>query len=364
MNMKTCKFFLAAALAASLACACAEKTRVADPVTLKVAVVYEDMVLPSTGKPIHECMKTPGYSFDWNNPKDQMPMFVDAISKASDGFVNYEIVEVIDADTLFTYLNDEPEIRHLSVCELDSLLHMPTWGTAIERRVSYDYRGMIEHYGFDRKRDSGEINEVWVYSTPLSGAYESHMMGDGAFWVNSPGDSECSCHELLYVMFFSYERDLACALESYSHRVESSMMQVYGWWDYENRPTKDDLTTWDKFTGYKKIYDKYDTTACHVGNVHFPPNGTHDYDFRNETPVMSYADEWLEYPDIREENAREMNWTEWGGHEGWMRYWLNHIPHYKGINPADGHLNNWWYYAVDYKAAMALEEKLSKKLDR
>ena len=43
-----------------------------------------------------------------------------------------------------------------------------------------------------------------------------------------------------------------------------------------------------------------------------------------------------------------------------MKWWLGHMPHFKGISPYDGKLNNWWHYVVDYNAAVALEKKLTK----
>ncbi len=346
-------------LAALCSSCCSDRT--AEPIRIKVAVVYENPVVPGTdGKRVHEHFRTPGYSFSWNNPAEQLPKYMAAISEASHGVVEYEVVEEIYADSLFTYRVSDPEYKHISMDEFFGMLALPKWGVEVERDVRYDYAGMISYYGFDKKCDAGEIDEVWVYSTPLSGMYESHMMGEGAFWINSPGEPEAPCKELLSVMFFNYERDIACALESFSHRFESTMMKVYGWWDYDNRPTKEDLTTWDKYTGYAKIYSRYDGNACHIGNVHFPPNGTHDYDFVNEDYVMSYADEWLDYPDVPEKNARLINRSEWGNHEGYMKWWLGHMPHFKGMNPADGKLNNWWHYVVDYKAAVELENKLNK----
>jgi hypothetical protein len=45
-----------------------------------------------------------------------------------------------------------------------------------------------------------------------------------------------------------------------------------------------------------------------------------------------------------------------------MSWWYRHIPKYEGLNPRDGHLNNWWYYVVDYNAAIKLEYELKQQL--
>ena len=341
----------------------ADTNRTAETITVKVAVVYEDPIIPGTdGKRLHEVAKTPGYSFSWNNPKEQVHQYEAALEEASHGVVDYVIVAEYDAKQMFA-LNSNTN-NYLTVDTLVNHIFKNGPIPGIAEGVAYDYIGMIKHYGFDKMRDKDELHEVWVFNHPACGMYESRMIGDNAFWINSPGitkEQGAPCKELLSVMFCSYERNLACALESYSHRFESTMMKVYGWWDYENRATKADLTTWDKYTGYAKIYDKYEPGMSHVGNVHFPPNGTHDYDFTNDTKVMSYADEWLyDYPEIKEKNARLINHDEWGDHTGYMKWWLGHMPHFKGISPYDNKLNNWWHYVVNYNAAVALEKELNK----
>ena len=165
--MKTHRLFLISMIFLMASCS---SDRSAEPVKIKVAVVYEDPVLPSTGQRIHECCTTPGYGCRWNDPRVQTGMFASAINEASHGAVEYEIVEVIEADTLFTVLRDDPEKKHISIEQLDGLLHLDKWGVAIERNLYYDYASMVRHYGFDRKSDAGELDEVWIYSTPLSGA--------------------------------------------------------------------------------------------------------------------------------------------------------------------------------------------------
>ena len=45
-----------------------------------------------------------------------------------------------------------------------------------------------------------------------------------------------------------------------------------------------------------------------------------------------------------------------------MIYFFGHMPHFKGLNPVDGHLNNWWLYCYDYKNAMKLEAQLREEM--
>lgn len=329
----------------------------AKTITVKVAVVYENPVLLPQNKRFHELFITPGYSFKWNNPIELSRNYEKALEEASGYTVDYQIVKEIDADRLFTFLKNDPQKKLLSVEDVAEYLKEDNWNTFKTSGTSYDYNAMVQHYGFDKMRDNGEIHEVWVWTFPYGGMWESHMMGKDAFWINSPPNENPSCTELLSIMGLNYERDLACALESYGHRFESTMMQVYGWWDYDNKTDLSQLSTWEKYSAYGLRYEKFEKGKAQVGNVHFPPNGKQDYDFGNTTYVISYVDQWLNYPYLRETDARKINREEWGApegsyHLGWMKYYLSHIPRYKGINPNDGKLNNWWHYVVDYNSAI------------
>lgn len=329
----------------------------AETITVKVAVVYENPMIQPQNKRLHEVFITPGYTFSWNDPVILSQNYEKALEEVSGYTVDYQVVQEIDANEMFTYLKNDPQKRPLSIEEVVKYLGEEDWKTFKEGGTSYDYNAMVEHYGFDEMRDNGEIHEVWVWTFPYGGMWESHMMGEGAFWINSQPNENPSCKELLSIMGLNYERDLACALESYSHRFESTMMKVYGWWDYDNKPYANELTTWELFSAYGLRYDKYEKHMSQVGNVHFPPNGLKDYDFGNETYIMSYVDDWLNYPYIRRSEPKSVNRTEWGNPDGswqlgWMKYYLSHLPHYKGINPNDGKLNNWWHYVVDYNDAI------------
>lgn len=345
-------------------CAFAKKNRPADPITVKVVVVYEDPVLPMYGnKRMHECFRTPSVKTRvWNNPEDLSAAYEKTLEEVSGNVVNYEIVKEIHADRFFTYLKNDPLKRPLTGEEIATLLAEPDWKTLKEIGTSYDYNKMVEYYGFDKMRDNGEVHEVWVWTFPYGGMWESHMMGKNAFWINSEPNANPSCTELLSIMGLNYERDLACALESYGHRFESTMMQVYGWWNYDKKSSKEELTMWERYTGYVKNYNKFDPGKANIGNIHFPPNGEFDYNWKNTKKVWTYADEWFNYPNVKEKKARLIDCSEWNcEHIGYMKWWFTHIPHYAGVNPKDGKLNNWWHYVVNYNEAVQLEKSLKSK---
>ncbi|MBU1680267.1 MAG: T9SS type A sorting domain-containing protein, partial [Bacteroidetes bacterium] len=115
---------------------------------------------------------------------------------------------------------------------------------------------------------------------------------------------------------------------------------------------------WDLFTRIEKDVPG----GAHVGNIHFPPNGTSDYNYGNTTLVTSYAENWYRYPLLLDQSSKVnvQTWiyqpgeplAEGNDHLGFLRWWYGHIPRYEGVS--DGVLNNWWHYALDYEAAVAL----------
>lgn len=325
----------------------------ADPITVKVAVVIQDPQIPSMGnKRMHELFKTPGYTFQWHDPRELMKAYRDTLNAVSGGAIHYEIVKVYDDSLFFTRVKGEKELLGLS--RVVQLLQEPKWETFREKGTKFDYNAFIDHYGFCDMRDRGEINEVWLWSFPYGGTWESTFAGQGAFWLNSNPVQGTSCKDLLTIMGLNYEREMSLALESYGHRIESIMRKVYGRWDN----TAADRNNWEIFT---TINQKAPGKA-QVGNIHFPPNGVKDYDWINKTMVNTYADAWKYYPNISETKGRTVDCQEWKCmHLGYMTWWMQHIPHFKGLNKADGHLNNWWHYVVDYNQAMKLEKKLSHR---
>lgn len=329
------------------------------PMTIKVAVVYQDPVLPNTNR-MHE-------EFHWRDPRLLVPSLVRHFLGATDSVVNFQIVETIEASRLFTRMNG----AYLSVTQYVQLLKEPGWVTlkaaSDSGHLAFDYREFVKYYNFDVKRNGGQIDEVWVFAAPYLAMYESQLLGPNAFWWNSPPIKDgTALTKLLSVMGLNYERGVDQAFHSFGHRVESAMVQAYQ--EAQGKPwnpKSTDPTPWDLFTRIEK--DMPD--MAHVGNVHFPPNGTHDYDYGNPTLVNSFAENWYRYPYLFSQSSK-VNISTWYytpgeplaeglDHLGYLRWWYGHLPRYVGVT--GGVLNNWWYYATDYEAAVQLAKTLSSR---
>lgn len=329
-------------------------TGITDQVTVvKVAVVIQDPPITSMGnKRIHEVFKTPGYTFKWHDPYKLYESYRDTLNSVSHHTIRYEIVKVYDDSLFFTRLNNTGEM--LSLERVVELLGEPGWATLKGQGTKFDYNAFINHYGFCGMRDRGEVNEVWLWTFPYGGTWESTFAGENGFWLNSEPVQGTSCKDLLTVMGLNYEREMSLALESYGHRFESIMRKVYGRWDNSVA----DKNNWELYTSY----DKVTPGKANIGNIHFPPNGQSDYDWKNTMIVDTYADEWSKYPGLLQNNPRKVDCTEWQcSHLGYMCWWYRHLPHFKGLNKKDGHLNNWWRYVVDYNTAMRYEAELKRK---
>ena len=329
------------------------------PMTIKVSLLIEDPAIVSQAyKKIHEI-------FGWKNPVTLANRLVELFKEATDSVVNFQIVETINGSRLFTHYYD----AYLTPNQYYQLLSEPGWPslkTASDSgKLWFDYREAVKYYTYDTRRNSGEIDEVWVFAGPYLAMYESQLMGPTAFWWNSPPIKDgTALTKLLSVMGLNYERGVDQAYHSFGHRMESAMVEAYT--EVQGKPWNPKSTTptsWDLFTRIEKDMPG----QAHCGNVHFPPNGTSDYNYGNTTLVKSYAQNWFRYPTLFDQNAM-VNLSTWiysseqypsgdplaegQDHLGFMRWWYNHIPRYVGIT--DGILNNWWNYWLDYDAAMAL----------
>jgi hypothetical protein len=327
------------------------------PMRPKVALVLIDPPLQDYGG---EAMHV---KYNWRDPAVLSNDLVAHFKQATDSVIQFEIATTIIPNRLFTRVRGS----FPSVEQFEAWLDQPGWTTlkamSDSGKIAFDYQELVKYYHFDSLRNAGAIDEVWVYAAPYMGMYESQLMGPTAFWWNSPPiRTGTALKKLLSVMGLNYERGVDQAFHSFGHRMESAMVQAYE--VVQGRPWNDTSahpTPWDLFTRVEKDIPG----KSHVGNIHFPPNGTHDYDYGNSKWVTSYAENWFRYPYLMEQ-SRPVNVSTWiyspadplaegQDHLGYLTWWYNHIPRYTGVT--DGVLNNWWMYWMDLDSAMVLAKQ-------
>ncbi len=311
---------------------------------VKIALVIIDPPIAAEGGiRFHE-------RFGWDNPTQLAATLIDSLNAVSEGVVQYEIFETIDDQSFYTAL----EGTFVTIDSMYRLFLEPGWTTfhQLEQTGGYffDYNALLNNHYFCTLSDQKYIDEVWVYSMPFTGMYESRLTGDGAFWYNAPPLDSNSCVDQLPIMGFNYERGVAEAMHSFGHRVESAMAHTFGRWDY-NATDKND---WELFT----LYDLIAPGEAHVGNIHFPPNGGSDYDYNNPFGVLTYHENWSRYPFLfdEQEYVGSKQWDH--SHLGYMSWWFRHLPRFTCKN-RDGILNNWWSYIVDYNEGKRVAKETS-----
>lgn len=303
----------------------------------KVYVIVYDPIL-SNGQYLSDYL-------GWNDYSELTQGTTDFFRRVTDGRLNYTIVYttiVTDGWPVkidgFRYTEEE----YLAVINGQSSPHTPD---------TVDYNVIVNSPDFDicGKANRGEIDEVWIYNGPYFGFYESTLVGPGAYWYNSPPVPEpYDCNRLIPIMGPSPERDLDNAIHNFGHRTESTMKRVYGGW--ENNRT---AHNWERFALVKALSPDYFYSGC--GNIHYPPNGTSDYDYANLTPVLSNCDDFVNYPDLGDpaETAKPVDCSAWGCDQiGYLEYWFSHLPSNYGCGP-DEVSSDWWKYFVD--PALALD---------
>ncbi len=266
--------------------------------------------------------------FGWHQPARLAQGYIDDLRTCSGGYLNYQIVERIDADS---YPPKEDGFRY------DEETYLAAWRAKKRREPDrIDYPAQIAAFQLEHRHRMNEFDEVWFFSFPFAGDYESTMVGPGAFWCNSPPVTGTERFAARFIMMgFNYERGVDCMLENFGHRAESIMRKVY-------EPLSSEGDLWARFIQHEKTHPG----KAHCGNVHFAPNSEKDYDWGNRRPVNSYCDDWLTFPDLPGE-SRTMTCADWG--DGDMRqhhlWWLSHLPKVPG--ETNGIANNWWQYIVD-----------------
>lgn len=285
-------------------------------------IIHNPIVTSENGRKLHQVL-------NWNDPDALIQQYIFDVDAASFGYVNYEVVGRIEA-------SEFPVKEDGFVYDAESYLFRWRTRTGFHRPDRVDYWRLLDKFEVITRINQDQIDEVWLMGFPYAGYYESIMVGPGAFWCNAPPlMGKDRIQRRFIVMGFSFERGPGEMLENLGHRAESIMSHVF-------RHKQGEANLWERFTRY----DLTHPGRAECGNVHFAPNSERDYDWGNGRPVLSYCDNWLEFPRLNGQ-PRRVNCQEWG--DGDIRqhhlWWLGHLPHVSG--KTGGIANNWWQYIIN-----------------
>lgn len=294
-----------------------------EPVMRKVlAVIYDPLVPSARGHKLSDVM-------GGHDPEELIKAFISDIKEISAGYANYVVTEKIHANHL-------PVLSDGFQYSPDGLLLCWQNRNGFHQPDLADYGKIIEEFKIAERVNAGEFDEVWLFGPPYAGFYESRMVGAGAFYLNSaPHRMPKALERRFVIMGFNYERGVGEMLESFGHRAEDTMKQVY-------RKLSGAANLWERFTRHQRSAPG----MAEVGTIHFAPNSERDYDWGNLKPVLSRCENWLKFPDLSAD-ARMVECSLWGGGDmrAHHRWWFQRLPHVTG--KANGIDCNWWKYIID-----------------
>ena len=292
------------------------------PVTKKVLLIVYNPTIPSqNNRKLFDVL-------GWNDPNSLIQAFITDLQNVSYGYANYVISERVEANRFpiksdgFAYTPDE----YVQCYQTHSGFHEPD---------AANYQLILNDFNIVSKINDGSADEVWMMGFPNAGFRESRMGGPGAFFCNGEVIPNVPTSKRFVIMGFSCERGVGEMLESFSHRCESILLQVF-------RNTSGPANLWQRFN----LYDVVSPGNAEVGSVHYAPNSQKDYDWGNTKFVASRCSNWYSFPNLTGQPV-SVNCSEWGNgdirlHHLW---WLRHFPHITG--EANMISYNWWKYTID-----------------
>lgn len=325
----------------------------ASTITKKVLAVIYNPVLKS-GKKLHE-------EAGWNDPIAQTSAVVNSVEKSSSGVVDFEI-EFAERDEWPPTIN-KPRHTEDSYKKCRGIFSESNT-TDCESGVHADYAQIWSEQNLCSRISSGAIDAVFLYGPAYAGWDEfAYKIPGNKFPYNAPSNywlyygrnyniPDCN-NKTIYVLGWIYQRGTAEALHSFGHWIETALAMTVGRgaWDATCSTSGD----FNKFTCINKdLKSSSPATVANCGNVHYPPNGTSDYNYANTNEVKHTCDSYLNYPATG--STKEENCSAWGcNQQGYLEWWMYRIPRLSGAT--DGNLKNWWKYVVDFDNAVVEAKK-------
>ncbi len=303
-----------------------------------LVLIYDPVLRTKGGERLHAHMK-------WSDPRALTAKLIEDLREASHGYVNGRVVDTIEFDGF-------PARRDGFAYDEATYLQILAGDKDKARPGMTSFRRMYEQFGIEKRIREKNIAEIWLWGAPGFEWDELHWKIPGDRipyqtdnpWFYRPYDMP-DVGRTVWIMGFNYERGEGEALEDFCHRAESvlSLTVGRGVWDQKKNPDN----PWVRFCRV----DKDAPGQAEVGTTHYAPNSVSDYDWENRTPVPTYADDWLTYPDLPRKrkilNAETGGWKGMTAHHLW---WLRHLPRRGGVT--DGFHNNWWQYIFNYDEAV------------
>jgi len=210
------------------------------------------------------------------------------------------------------------------------------WNPGIYRP---DYMQILLREDICHLVDDLGVQEVWLWGYHFGNIEpaESNMAGPNGDISNServPDMPECDHTYTLYN--YNYGRALGEALENHGHQREALLAHV------------DQIGLFEDFIN---PHGQPSPAVNSCGNVHFPPNGVVDYDWRNPTSVQTDCLDWNPQGTGDVTTVSCADWTcDDDGGATYKVWWMMKFPGRENRLELDrwSRLRNWWDVVGDF----------------
>lgn len=236
-------------------------------------------ITPLTRKVLVIDFHPAGVPEHWNRSADLIPQYIDKMREASQGILEYQVVETLDIPEYPQLLEGHQytETTYTEVLADDQRALRDTNG----KYMLADYDQIIQKYDLLKKIEDEEIDEVWMFGGPYFGFYESRMVGRGAFWCNGPA-MEQDCRRFV-IMGFNYERSVKEMVHDYGHRAESLLAKSFDSDGFLRKLYRQDASLVPA--------NAYEQFLMDLGTVHREPGGV-EYDQDEFAWLSAMRPEW------------------------------------------------------------------------
>lgn len=318
------------------------QTATNQPITVRVLVLNYDPLVPSEGnKRLHEV-------FRWNDPRTMAQRYQETLETAAGGAVRFQIVEWRDLNEIYA---QKDGYRY----QPEEYVKLRRAGKGWHDGGGQDYPRLLREQRVPERIDAPvgdprRIDEVWIFGDHYFGIWEASMAGPGAFFINGGVYPEVPTRRPFAFYGFNYERGVAEMLHNTNHRTEATLNRIFGEWKLKT-PRND----WELFSANASQSDG----LAGVGTCHWPANAEKDYDYSNPRVVQSWAEDFLNYPNLKcrdlKSARKPVSRETWAvplygrvdDHLSYMLWYFTLLPRAPGTAP-DGRQNNWWKYLYDF----------------
>ncbi len=291
--------------------------------TYKILVIDIDPVLTKgsvdgvscKGKTASECLG--------QNKSQAINELIADFKYSSHGYLNPVVVKTEKINEFATYVKKIQLVNGNKAYRLDEdtwldIMKTGWYDGLTDKRVTdlgywfgqYDYNYIIKKLNLVARRNNKEFDEVWLVNVDPSLTWEAMMVGRNAFHtMGEPIEKDCKAFRIVNVSISRPDANYEC----FGHDAERLMNAVFSATNYskynslnwDKNTTSIDSSNYNKLSLWQKFMledyqnKKKNTGLAGVGNMHFSPNSTTDYNWNNKAnKVYSKWQEWENYPNI------------------------------------------------------------------